>query len=151
MRKWLTGQPWRHMGRKALPASSSVAKSRFPHERVPPNPNGSPPKAISASSTAWQESPLLKRTMQAYLAAAETADTLFADADLDWRDSEKVRFALDNIIEGLAPTNNPLISPLGWKALVLCLRAMKMRCLPKVAAITALRHRLRIIGVSRNM
>ena len=67
---------------------------------------------------AWQDNPLLKRTMQAYLAAADTADGLFADADLDWRDSEKMRFALDNIIEGLAPTNNPLISPLGWKALI---------------------------------
>src|SRR5215208_4986388 len=29
-----------------------------------------------------------------------------------------MRFALDNLIEGLAPTNNPLISPLGWKALI---------------------------------
>ena len=67
---------------------------------------------------AWQENPLLKRVMQAYLAAAETADGLFADAALDWRDSEKMRFALDNIIEGLAPTNNPLISPLGWKAII---------------------------------
>lgn len=67
---------------------------------------------------AWQENPLLKRTMQMYLAAAETAEHLFADADLDWRDSEQMRFALDNIIEGLAPTNNPLISPLGWKALI---------------------------------
>jgi len=67
---------------------------------------------------AWQENPLLNRTMQAYLAAAETADNLFADANLDWRDSEKMRFALDNLIEGLAPTNNPLISPLGWKAMI---------------------------------
>ena len=67
---------------------------------------------------AWHENPLLNRTMQAYLAAAETADNLFADANLDWRDSEKMRFALDNLIEGLAPTNNPLISPLGWKAMI---------------------------------
>jgi len=70
------------------------------------------------ADAAWQENPLLKRAMQAYLAAAETADGLFADANLDWRDSEQMRFALDNIIEGLAPTNNPLISPLGWKALI---------------------------------
>ena len=67
---------------------------------------------------AWHANPLLKRTMQAYLAAADTADAVFTDADLDWRDSEKVRFALDNLIEGLAPTNNPLLSPLGWKALI---------------------------------
>lgn len=70
------------------------------------------------ADAAWQENPLLNRLMQAYLAAVETADGLFADAALDWRDSEKMRFALDNVIGGLAPTNNPLISPLGWKALI---------------------------------
>jgi polyhydroxyalkanoate synthase subunit PhaC len=67
---------------------------------------------------AWQHNPLLRRIMQGYLAAAETADGLLADADLDWRDNEKMRFVVDNLIEGLAPSNNPLISPLGWKALI---------------------------------
>ncbi|MBJ8342881.1 alpha/beta fold hydrolase [Antrihabitans sp. YC3-6] len=70
------------------------------------------------SDPAWQQNPLLRRTMQAYLATAETADALFADAQLDWRDTEKMRFVLDNIIEGLSPTNNPLLSPLGWKAMI---------------------------------
>ena len=37
---------------------------------------------------------------------------------LDWRDNEKMRFVIDNFVEGLAPSNNPLISPLGWKALI---------------------------------
>ncbi|MCV7197587.1 PHA/PHB synthase family protein [Mycobacterium angelicum] len=67
---------------------------------------------------AWQQNPLLHRIMQAYLAAAETADGLLADAELDWRDAEKMQFVVDNIVEGLAPSNNPLISPLGWKALI---------------------------------
>jgi polyhydroxyalkanoate synthase len=67
---------------------------------------------------AWQHNPLLRRIMQAYLAAAETADGLLADADLDWRDNDKMRFVADNLVEGLAPSNNPLISPLGWKALI---------------------------------
>jgi polyhydroxyalkanoate synthase len=70
------------------------------------------------SDPAWQGNPLLHRTMQAYLAMTETAETLFADGDLDWRDAEKMRFVLDNVTEGLAPTNNPLMSPLGWKALI---------------------------------
>ena len=70
------------------------------------------------SDPAWQGNPLLRRTMQAYLAASETAEELFAEAHLDWRDAEKMRFVLDNIIEGLSPSNNPLISPLGWKALI---------------------------------
>jgi polyhydroxyalkanoate synthase len=67
---------------------------------------------------AWQHNPLLHRIMQAYLAAAETADGLHADANLDWRDNDKMRFVIDNLVEGLAPSNSPLISPLGWKALI---------------------------------
>jgi polyhydroxyalkanoate synthase subunit PhaC len=67
---------------------------------------------------AWQENPLLHRAMQAYLAAAETAQALLADAHLDWRDNERMRFVLDLVVEGLAPSNNPLISPLGWKAMI---------------------------------
>lgn len=67
---------------------------------------------------AWQQNPVLHRVMQAYLAAAETTDGLLADAGLDWRDAEKMQFVVDNVVEGLAPSNNPLISPLGWKALI---------------------------------
>lgn len=67
---------------------------------------------------AWQQNPVLHRIMQAYLAAAETAEGLLADAELDWRDAEKMQFVVDNFVEGLAPSNNPLISPLGWKALI---------------------------------
>jgi class II poly(R)-hydroxyalkanoic acid synthase len=70
------------------------------------------------SDPAWQGNPLLKRSMQAYLAAAELADNLFADANLDWREKERIRFVLDIIVEALAPSNNPFISPLGWKAII---------------------------------
>ncbi|GAA3727040.1 PHA/PHB synthase family protein [Gordonia hankookensis] len=67
---------------------------------------------------AWSGNALLRRIEQAYLAASEAAERLYSAADLDWRDAEKVRFALDNIIEGSSPTNNPLVSPVGWKALI---------------------------------
>jgi poly[(R)-3-hydroxyalkanoate] polymerase subunit PhaC len=70
------------------------------------------------SDPAWQDNPLLHRIMQAYLAGAETAEGLLDDAALDWRDKEKMQFVMDNFVEGLAPTNNPLVSPLGWKALI---------------------------------
>jgi polyhydroxyalkanoate synthase len=70
------------------------------------------------SDTAWQQNPLLHRIMQAYLAGSETAEGLLSDAGLDWRDLEKMRFVVDNVVEGLAPSNNPLLSPLGWKALI---------------------------------
>jgi polyhydroxyalkanoate synthase subunit PhaC len=67
---------------------------------------------------AWRGNPLLKRSMQAYLAANQTVDLLFSDADLDWRDRERVRFVLDVLTEGLSPSNNPLLNPLGYKALI---------------------------------
>ncbi|UVO12767.1 alpha/beta fold hydrolase [Mycobacterium sp. SVM_VP21] len=70
------------------------------------------------SDPAWQHNPLLHRIMQTYLAAAETTGGLLDDADLDWRDNEKMRFVADNIVEFLAPSNSPVISPLGWKALI---------------------------------
>ncbi|NMD55656.1 MULTISPECIES: PHA/PHB synthase family protein [Tsukamurella] len=70
------------------------------------------------SDPAWSQNPLLRRVEQAYLAASDTADQLYEDADLDWKDAEKMRFVLDNAIEGLSPTNSPLLNPLGWKALI---------------------------------
>ena len=67
---------------------------------------------------AWEGNPLLKRTMQAYLAANDTVNQLFSDAKLDWRDAERMRFVLDFVTEGLSPSNNPFINPLGYKAAI---------------------------------
>jgi class II poly(R)-hydroxyalkanoic acid synthase len=67
---------------------------------------------------AWHGNPLLRRTMQAYLAANSTVEELFSDADLNWRDAERIRFVLDVLVEGLSPSNNPVLNPLGWKALI---------------------------------
>ncbi|MGB6454048.1 MAG: alpha/beta fold hydrolase [Streptosporangiaceae bacterium] len=67
---------------------------------------------------AWSQNPLLRRTMQAYLATSQSADRLLAAADLDWRDAERLRFVLMNLIAAGSPSNNPLLSPAGLKALV---------------------------------
>jgi polyhydroxyalkanoate synthase len=67
---------------------------------------------------AWAANPVLKRTMQAYLAANSTVDQLLSDARLDWRDTERMRFVLDFVTEGLAPSNNPFVNPLGYKAAI---------------------------------
>ncbi len=64
----------------------------------------------------WSGNPLLRRVMQAYLAAAETAEGVVAEADLDWADSERVGFVLTNLIAALAPSNNPLLNPAAAKA-----------------------------------
>jgi len=67
---------------------------------------------------AWQDNPLLRRTVQAYLAAETTAGELVSDAGLGWRDNERVRFVLENLFDAIAPSNNPLISPVAWKTAI---------------------------------
>ena len=66
----------------------------------------------------WTGNPLLRRTMQAYLAAAESVEGVVADADLDYADAERVGFLLTNLIDALAPSNNPLLNPAAVKAAV---------------------------------
>jgi polyhydroxyalkanoate synthase len=66
----------------------------------------------------WAGNPLLRRAMQAYLAAAGAAEGVVADAGLDWADSERVSFAVTNLIDALAPSNNLLLNPAALKAAV---------------------------------
>jgi polyhydroxyalkanoate synthase subunit PhaC len=66
----------------------------------------------------WAGNPLLRRAMQAYLAASVTAEGVVADAGLDWADSERVGFALTNLVDALSPSNNPLLNPAAVKAAV---------------------------------
>jgi polyhydroxyalkanoate synthase subunit PhaC len=76
------------------------------------------PRDRRFADPAWQDNPLLKRAVQAYLAAGQAAGALLADAELDWRDNERLSFLLTNLIAAAAPSNNPVISPAAWKALI---------------------------------
>src|ERR1700685_1410323 len=67
---------------------------------------------------AWAGNPLLRRAVEASLAAAETAEGVVAEAGLDNADSERVGFVLTNLIDALAPSNNPLLNPAAVKAAV---------------------------------
>jgi polyhydroxyalkanoate synthase subunit PhaC len=67
---------------------------------------------------AWRGNPVLRRAMQAYLAAGQAAGSLLAAAELGWRDTERVNFLLTNVIAAAAPSNIPVLSPAAWKALV---------------------------------
>ncbi len=66
----------------------------------------------------WAGNPRLRRVMQAYLAATETAGGLAADADLDWADTQRVNFVLENLVDAMAPSNNPLLNPAALKAAI---------------------------------
>ena len=81
--------------------------------------------AVTASSRdrrfadpAWKDNPFLRRAVQAYLAAGQSAEALLAGAGLGWRDETRLTFLLTNLIAAAAPSNSPLLSPVGWKALL---------------------------------
>ncbi len=67
---------------------------------------------------AWNQNPMLRRLVQAYLVAATTAEGLAQDVPMGWRQAEQVKFAVGNLVEALSPSNNPLTSPVAWKALI---------------------------------
>ena len=76
------------------------------------------PRDRRFADPAWTENPFLRRSVQAYLAAAKTAEALVDGAELGWRDDTRMKFLLTNLIAAAAPSNNPLLSPVGWRALI---------------------------------
>jgi polyhydroxyalkanoate synthase len=67
---------------------------------------------------AWRENPAFKRLLQTYLATGRAVDGLICDAELDWRAERRVRFAAENVLDALAPSNGPLTNPAAIKAFV---------------------------------
>jgi polyhydroxyalkanoate synthase subunit PhaC len=63
------------------------------------------------TDAAWRDSWLLRRVLQSYLATVATCDGLIGDAQLDWRAERQARFAADNVLDALAPTNFPWSNP----------------------------------------
>jgi polyhydroxyalkanoate synthase len=76
------------------------------------------PRDRRFSDPGWQENPFLRRVLQTYLATASSAEAIVGDAQLDWESHKKLEFALDNLIEALAPSNSPLTNPAALKAVV---------------------------------
>jgi polyhydroxyalkanoate synthase len=67
---------------------------------------------------AWAENPAFRRLAQTYLAAGATVDGLVQDAGADWRAERRVRFAAENVVDALAPSNFPLTNPSVIKAVI---------------------------------
>ncbi len=65
---------------------------------------------------AWSGNPAFRRLLQSYLATGNTLDDLVGDAGLDWRSERQIRFALENVLDALAPSNAPLTNPAVLKA-----------------------------------
>jgi len=67
---------------------------------------------------AWTSNAVLKRIVQAYLATGAMAEGLVQDVPMEWQDAERMKFVVSNLVEALSPSNNPLTSPVAWKALI---------------------------------
>jgi polyhydroxyalkanoate synthase subunit PhaC len=65
---------------------------------------------------AWRGNPAFRRLAQVYLAAGKTVDDLICDAALDERSERRVRFAAENVLDAIAPTNFPALNPAALKA-----------------------------------
>jgi len=76
------------------------------------------PKDRRFSDPAWAGNPLLRRLVQAYLATGRTVEQLLDDSGLDWRDDQRVRFLVENLMQALAPSNVPLVNPASAKAAI---------------------------------
>lgn len=76
------------------------------------------PRDRRFADRAWRDNPWLRRLVQAYLAAGETAEGLVQDLPMEWHDAQRVRFAVTNVVDALAPSNNPFLSPVAWKAAI---------------------------------
>jgi len=67
---------------------------------------------------AWQENPLFRRLMQAYLATGAALEGLISDAKLDVQTERRVRFPVENVYDALAPSNFPWSNPVAIKTAV---------------------------------
>jgi poly[(R)-3-hydroxyalkanoate] polymerase subunit PhaC len=76
------------------------------------------PRDRRFTDPAWTANPVLRRILQAYLAAGKTVNQLVDDAGLGWRDDQRVRFLTENLIAAAAPSNVPLLNPESAKAAI---------------------------------
>ena len=76
------------------------------------------PKDKRFAEPAWRGQPGLRAALQCYLAVRRTVGDIRNEVDLEWSDATKVDFAIDNILDAVAPSNNPFLNPLTYKAVI---------------------------------
>ena len=65
---------------------------------------------------AWEGNPAFHRLAQGYLATGAAVDGLVQDAGASWRAERRMRFAAENVVDALAPSNFPILNPAVLKA-----------------------------------
>jgi polyhydroxyalkanoate synthase len=76
------------------------------------------PRDRRFADPAWTGNPLLRRLLQAHLVTGAALEELVDDADLSWRDEQRLRFATHMVVDALAPSNAPLLNPAAVKAAI---------------------------------
>jgi len=66
----------------------------------------------------WRNNPLLKRSVQTYLAAGVAAQRLVDVAGLEGRTDQRMRLLIDNLLDAVAPSNVPWLNPAALKEAV---------------------------------
>jgi polyhydroxyalkanoate synthase len=106
----LATRPWK-VARRGLGYGGELAKITIGQSDVAPS-----KKDRRFADDAWRGNPAFRRLAQVYLAAGKTVDELICDAGLDERAERRVRFAAENVLDALAPTNFPALNPAALKA-----------------------------------
>jgi polyhydroxyalkanoate synthase subunit PhaC len=106
----LATRPWK-VARRGAGYGGELAKIAIGQSDVAPS-----KKDRRFKDEAWRGNPAFRRLAQVYLAAGNTVDDLICDAGLDERAERRVRFAAENILDALAPTNFPVLNPTALKA-----------------------------------
>jgi polyhydroxyalkanoate synthase subunit PhaC len=99
--------------RRTLRMSTELAKVALGRSQVQPS-----PRDRRFADPAWTGNPALRRIVQAYLVGSEALESLVDDADLDWRDEQRLRFIAHMVVDALAPSNAPLLNPAAVKAAI---------------------------------
>jgi polyhydroxyalkanoate synthase len=98
--------------RRGAGFAAELAKIGLGSSEVSPH-----PKDKRYTHPAWSQNPVLRRAVQAHLAASGAATELVEDAELGWADHERLRFAVGNLSDALAPSNS-VLNPAAWRAAV---------------------------------
>ncbi|MEX2289411.1 MAG: alpha/beta fold hydrolase [Mycobacteriales bacterium] len=64
---------------------------------------------------AWKGNPVLHRLCQGYLVAGSTLERVVDEADLDWRSEKQLRYAVQMLVDAMAPSNHPFLNPAALK------------------------------------
>ncbi len=74
------------------------------------------PRDKRFADPAWTGNPVLHRICQAYLVSGSALERVVDEADLDWRSEQQMRFAVQMLVDALAPSNHPFVNPAALKA-----------------------------------